>query len=170
MLLQLMEYTMDNIPILTKRRLQAEVVGPLYQEMVERVGQHKAEQILESAIQKAAIDEGRQFAAQSASSDQSPMRRFIDLFEQWTTGGALEVDTLLESDERFEFNVTRCRYAEMYQEMGLGHIGRLLSCNRDGTFCHGFDDRITLKRDQTIMDGAPCCTFRYAYDLSLIHI
>ena len=89
---------MDNIPILTKRRLQAEVVGPLYQEMVERVGQHKAEQILESAIQKAAIDEGRQFAAQSASSDQSPMRRFIDLFEQWTTGGALEVDTLLESD------------------------------------------------------------------------
>jgi hypothetical protein len=93
------------------------------------------------------------------------LRRFIDLFEQWTTGGALEVDTLLESDEHFEFNVTRCRYAEMYQEMGLGHIGQLLSCSRDGTFCEGFDDRITLKREQTIMDGAPCCTFRYACEI-----
>jgi len=49
----------------------------------------------------------------------------------------------------------------MYQEMDLGHIGHLLSCHRDGTFCQGFDDRIKLQRDQTIMDGAPCCTFRY---------
>ncbi|SVC25168.1 uncharacterized protein METZ01_LOCUS278022 [marine metagenome] len=160
-----MEQAMNNIPIIDKRRLQAEVVGPLFKEMVDQLGQHKAERILESAIQKAAIDEGRRFATQVASSNQSPLRRFIDLFEQWTTGGALEVDTLLESDERFEFNVTRCRYAEMYQEMGLGHIGQLLSCSRDGTFCEGFDDRITLKREQTIMDGAPCCTFRYACEI-----
>ena len=78
---------MNNIPIIIKRRLQAEVVGPLFKEMVDQLGQHKAERILESAIQKAAIDEGRRFATQVASSNQSPLRRFIDLFEQWTTGG-----------------------------------------------------------------------------------
>ena len=89
------------------------------------------------------------------------MRAFIDIFELWTRGGALEIEVLEASDERFDFNVTRCRYAEMYREMGLGDIGHLLSCNRDGTFVEGFDPRLRLERAQTIMGGAPCCTFRY---------
>jgi hypothetical protein len=47
--------------------------------------------------------------------------------------------------------------------MGLGKIGHLLSCNRDGTFCQGYDPNISLERKQTIMEGASCCTFRYRY-------
>ena len=152
---------MDNIPIIEKRRLQAEVMGPVFDEMSAQLGQKKAEDILRVAIQNAAIAEGQNFAATRNSPDKSPLRNFIDLFEQWKAGGALEVDVLHESDAQFDFNVTRCHYAEMYQDMNLGHIGHLLSCHRDGTFCQGFDDRITLQRDQTIMGGASCCTFRY---------
>ena len=59
--------------------------------------------------------------------------------------------------------MTRCKYAEMYHEMGLGDIGHLLSCNRDGTFCEGFHPDLKLQRDQTLMTGAPCCTFRYTF-------
>ena len=152
---------MNDIPIIDKRRLQAEVMGPVFDEMSAQLGREKAEDILRVAIQNAAIAEGQLFAVSQSSPDQSPLRNFIDLFEQWKAGGALEIDVLHESDDQFDFNVTRCRYAEMYQDMGLGHIGHLLSCNRDGTFCQGFDDRITLQRDQTIMGGASCCTFRY---------
>ena len=43
----------------------------------------------------------------------------------------------------------------------LGDIGHLLSCNHDGTFVEGFDPGLRLDRAQTIMAGAPCCTFRY---------
>ena len=64
----------------------------------------------------------------------------------------------------FHFNVTRCRYSEMYREMGLGHIGHLLSCNRDGTFCTGFNPAITLERTQTIMSGCAHCDFRYGLE------
>jgi hypothetical protein len=49
----------------------------------------------------------------------------------------------------------------MYRAMGLGHIGHLLSCNRDGTFAEGFEPALTLGRTQTIMQGAKRCTFRY---------
>lgn len=52
----------------------------------------------------------------------------------------------------------------MYKEMGLGHIGHLLSCQRDGTFCEGYDPRLKLKRTQTIMQGATHCDFEYTYD------
>ncbi len=55
--------TMDNIPIITKRRLQAEVIGPVFDEMSAQLGQQKAEDILRVAIQKAAIAEGQHFAA-----------------------------------------------------------------------------------------------------------
>ena len=65
------------------------------------------------------------------------------------------------SEDKLDFNVTRCRYAEMYQDMGLGDIGHLLSCNRDGDFCVGYNPEINMTRTQTIMKGADHCDFRF---------
>ena len=45
--------------------------------------------------------------------------------------------------------------------MGLGDIGDLLSCNRDGDFCIGYNPEMELERTQTIMKGASHCDFRY---------
>ena len=47
------------------------------------------------------------------------------------------------------------------EEMGLAEIGHILSCGRDGTFCTGFNPKISLERSQTIMQGASHCDFRY---------
>jgi hypothetical protein len=153
---------MNERSTLTKRRLQAQVIGPIYDEMVRQIGEEKAAEILDTAIRNAAIAEGRYFA-ERAPAGQTSMHDFISLYDLWTADGALGIDVLEASDTKFDFNVTRCRYAEMYKEMGLGKIGHLLSCNRDGTFCEGYDPNITLQRDQAIMAGAPCCTFRYTY-------
>lgn len=49
----------------------------------------------------------------------------------------------------------------MYHGMGLGEIGDVLSCQRDGTFCQGYDPRIVMERTTTIMSGAKRCDFRY---------
>jgi hypothetical protein len=152
----------QDIPTLMKRRLQAQVIGPIYEEMVREIGEERSATILDAAIRKAAIAEGREFA-ERAPNGKTSMKDFIALYELWTRDGALEVEVLEASDRKFDFNVMRCRYAEMYKEMGLDKIGHLLSCNRDGTFCEGYDPSITLRRDQTIMAGAPCCTFRYGY-------
>jgi hypothetical protein len=149
-----------ELPTLTKRRLQAQVIGPIYAEMVAEIGEEKAAAILDAAIRKAAIAEGRDFA-RKAPGGKTSMADFIKLYELWTADGALEMKVLRADDEVFDFDIVRCRYAETYKEMGLGKIGHLLSCNRDGTFCQGYDPAITLERKQTIMEGAPCCTFRY---------
>ena len=151
-----------EIPTLTKRKLQAQVIGPIYAEMVEQIGEQRAAAILDAAIRKAAIAEGKYFAEQAGG--QTSMANFIKLYEHWTTDGALEMKVLEASDTVFDFDITRCKYAETYKEMGLGKIGHLLSCNRDGTFCQGYDPNITLERKQPIMEGAPCCTFRYRYN------
>ena len=153
---------MTELPTLTKRRLQAQVIGPIHAEMVAEIGAEKADKILDAAIRKAAIAEGREFA-KKAPGGVTSMADFIKLYENWTADGALEVEVLEASAITFNFDVTRCKYAESYKEMGLGHIGHLMSCNRDGTFCEGYDPNIALERKQTIMAGAPRCTFRYSY-------
>ena len=48
--------------------------------------------------------------------------------------------------------------------MGLGEIGHLLSCNRDGAFCEGYDPKLKLERSQTIMQGASHCDFDYTFE------
>ncbi|MGE0210835.1 MAG: L-2-amino-thiazoline-4-carboxylic acid hydrolase [Parvibaculaceae bacterium] len=154
---------MKDMPTIVKRKLQAEVIGPIFREMAAEIGEEKAASILDAAIRKAAIAEGQAFASKAPGGVTS-MADFIKLYELWTADGALEMEVLEATDEKFDFNITCCRYAETYREMGLGKIGHLMSCNRDGTFCQGYDPKIRLERKQTIMEGAPCCTFRYTYD------
>jgi hypothetical protein len=152
----------DELPILLKRQIQAQVIGPIHAEMVAAFGLEKANAVLDAAVRKAAIAEGQQFASKEPGGVTS-MAQFIKLYELWTHDGALEIEVLQADDQTFNFDVTRCKYAESYKQMGLGAIGHLMSCNRDGTFCQGYDPRITLERQHTIMAGAPRCTFRYGY-------
>ena len=152
----------EELPVLLKRRLQAQVIGPIHAEMVAVLGKEQADAILDAAIRKAAIAEGNAFAAKAPGGVTS-MADFIKLYDLWTHDGALEIEVLEASETTFNFDVTRCKYAETYARMGLGHIGHLMSCNRDGTFCEGYDPNIKLDRRHTIMGGAPRCTFRYSY-------
>ena len=66
-----------------------------------------------------------------------------------------------QTDERLSFDVTRCRYAEMYRTLGIPELGDVLSCNRDAALIEGFNAGVTLTRTGTIMQGASCCDFRY---------
>jgi hypothetical protein len=151
---------MTDIAVLDKRRLQAQVIKPIWLELVRRFGKAEARDILDKAIREAAIEEGRALAAAAPGGD-TRLPAFVRLFDNWKTGGALETTTLREDASHFDFDVTRCRYAEMYREMGLAEIGDLLSCNRDGTFVEGYNPDITMVREQTIMKGDGRCTFRY---------
>ena len=152
---------MQTLPIIELRRIEANIIKPIYEEMVKELGEEPARRILGQAIRRNAIEQGRSLAEDSA--EPPGIAAFAGLLERWKANDALRIDTLEQSDERFDFNVTRCRYAEMYREMGLAEIGDLLSCNRDGALCEGYDPRLALTRTQTIMGGASHCNFRYQW-------
>ena len=152
---------MPGIPIIELRRIEANVIKPIYEEMAAELGEDAARRILRAAIRRNAIEQGRTLAAESQ--EPAGIAGFAKLLERWKANDALRMDVLEQNDECFDFNVTRCRYAEMYRDMGLGDIGALLSCNRDGAFCEGYDTRLELTRTQTIMSGASHCNFRYRW-------
>jgi hypothetical protein len=68
---------------------------------------------------------------------------------------------LEQSEETWRFNVVRCRYAEMYRDLGMADLGATLSCNRDAALIEGFSETIQFERSQTLMQGASCCDFSY---------
>ena len=149
---------MEDLPIITLRRLEANVIKPIYEEMVSQLGREKARDILGKAIRKDAIRHGQTLAEDGGAND---LTGFAALLPNWQKQDALEIEVLAESASRFDFNVRRCRYSEMYHEMGLAEIGDLLSCGRDGAFCTGYNPDIRFERTQTMMAGASHCDFRY---------
>ena len=152
-----------DLPIIEQRRIEASIIKSIYQEMVIEIGAEQAKRIIGNAVVKDAVAQGQSYAAEHAEGDVN-LESFHSLQPQWTANGALEVEMLSHDKEHMNYNVTRCRYAEMYKEMGLAEIGHLLSCGRDGTFCTGYDPRIKLERTQTIMQGASHCDFRYLWE------
>ena len=152
----------ETMAMLERRRIEAKLLAHVYATVKERHGKAAAEQVIAESVRRSAIEQGQEMAR--ALGGNTSLQTFIDAQEAWTRGGALAVDMKEASDKRFAFHVTRCEYARMYREMGLGEIGHLLSCQRDGTFCEGYDPRLKLKRTQTIMQGASHCDFEYTYD------
>ena len=153
----------SDLPMLEQRRIEANILKPVYREMVEQLGEEKAQEILGAAVIRDSISQGQAYAD---GLEDRGLIAFRDTMAQWKASGALEMEMLKETEEEVHFNVVRCKYSEMYREMGVGDIGHLLSCNRDGTFCTGFNPDIKLDRSQTIMSGASHCDFRYRIEES----
>ncbi len=153
--------TQPDMAMLERRRIEAKLLAHVYAVVSERHGQAAAEAVIGESVRRSAIEQGKEMAA--ALSGETSLESFIAAQELWTRGGALQVAVDEASASRFAFRVTRCEYARMYREMGLGHIGHLLSCQRDGTFCEGYDPKLKLARTQTIMQGADHCDFEYTY-------
>jgi len=153
----------DRLGILEQRRIEAAFAKGIYEEMKAELGEAVAKKVLSNAVIKLAKQTAAEMAKEGPDGKGS-LEHFISLQPLWTKGDALQIDTLRKDAAAYDFNVTRCRYAEMYRAMGLAELGGILSCNRDGAFCEGYDPKLKLRRSQTIMNGASHCDFRYTVE------
>jgi hypothetical protein len=143
---------------LERRRIEAGVLIPMVQAFQRAFGKDRANEVAREVIRELARQDGSRWAGQFGS-DLKAMQKVAQL---WSAGGALEIETLAAGDERLEFNVTRCRYAELFQELGLPELGALFHCSRDFAMAGGFSPDIELERTQTLMQGASHCDFRFS--------
>lgn len=151
-----------RISILEQRRIEAGIIRPIYETLAAELGVARARELIGSAIRKAAHEGAQKLADEAGGA--TNLETFAVLLERWKEGNAYDMEVLAQNAKHFDFNIKRCSYAEMYKGMGLGHIGHLLSCQRDGALCEGYDPKIKMKRTQTIMEGASHCDFRFSYD------
>ncbi len=147
---------------LQRREIQAPLVVSLIREFSTIIGQEKAMIIARTAIQKDADRAGRVMAEKLAGNNLADLYQVVR--EVWAGDGALEFDLTEQTEKILSFNVKRCLYAELYDQMGIKEYGECLSCCRDEAFIQGFNPRIKLSRSQTIMQGATICDFRFTLE------
>ena len=151
------------LPIIERRRIEAEFAKALYDELVPEIGRDRARAILARAVETMARAAGAAMAAEDrATLGTADLSTFRDRLALWTANDALTLEVVESTPDRLAFNVTRCRYAETYRAMGVQEIGDVLSCNRDGEFMCGYRPDARFTRSQTIMQGASHCDFRYS--------
>lgn len=148
------------VSILEQRRIEAAFAAGILNELAAAIGEAPARGLLARAIIRLAEQTGARMAAEA---DAPSLDHFASLLPRWQAEDALRMEVVERDATHLGFNVTRCRYAESYREMGLGELGAVLSCGRDGAFCGGYDPRLLLTRTQTIMEGASHCDFRYEW-------
>lgn len=149
---------MTPLPLLQQREIEAKVIAPLFNAWIKEVGEVRAREILSEVIREQAHQSGTTAAIAAGGRDLAHLKQAV---AKWCEGGALELKVLRDDGEVFEFNVTRCQFAEMYHRLGLSDLGPILSCGRDGEMIEGFNPEIEFSRTQTIMHGAGYCNFRY---------
>ena len=155
---------LSNLPIIARRYIEAAILKNVFDEIERRFDRETAEQIIGQACSNSAVAHGKNMAQQV--DHPTNLQDFAEILPNWTKEDALEIEVLEQNKSTMDFNVTRCRYAEMYEEMGVRDIGHLLSCRRDADFCTGYNPDINFERSQTIMKGASHCDFRLKMKLS----
>jgi predicted ArsR family transcriptional regulator len=147
-----------NITHLERRRIEAGVLIPMLQAFQRAMGKEQANEVAREVIAELARQDGKRWANQYGDD----LAALAKVRSVWSAGGSLEIEPLVAAQGKLDFNVTRCRYAELYQELGLPELGFLFHCNRDFAMIQGFNPDLQLTRTQTIMQGAQHCDFRFS--------
>jgi predicted ArsR family transcriptional regulator len=150
--------TLNEIGVLKRREIEARILTPLLQALGERFGREEVLSEAREVIIRIAREQGSELA-QTIGGNLLP--QLAASLAAWQKDDAMQMELLTLNESEFSFNVTRCRYAELYRALGLEELGAILSCNRDAALIEGFNQNIQLTRTQTIMQGAAFCDFRY---------
>jgi L-2-amino-thiazoline-4-carboxylic acid hydrolase-like protein len=150
---------LNAIGVLKRREIEARLVAPLVEALGREFGRDRVLEIVRETVIQLAEQQGRQLVQITGGNS---LREFTSALPAWTRDDALELTMLTQSEDELHFQVTRCRYAEMYEALGLRELGAVLSCERDGALMAGFNPDIRLDRPRTILGGAPHCDFHYS--------
>ena len=157
------DYLVDpKLSLLDKVRIQAQVLVPVLRALRAELGKDKAEAIVKQALR----DWSQQlFASIGDDIEGSPRRKWATIQSVWgeVSGREVEVEVLRQDKEALDMDVTRCRFAEFFRALGEPELGALLICETDFDIASVGEGEVSLERAQTIMRGAPSCTFRYRF-------
>ena len=147
------------IPLIQQVKIQAQVLVPLVKALQAELGEERANALVRRAVGDTYRRYGEEFWRKKNEKDLG--KSIASAFATFARDDALDYRVREQSQDAFEIDVSGCRYAEFYKELGEPELGFLLVCSADFTMAEGFDSDIKLTRTQTIMQGASHCDFRY---------
>ncbi len=149
----------QQVDLLLRRKIEAQVLLPLIRAFEKRLGREETRKIVSDTLKDISRKDGK------AKADSLGGSSLVDLaagvIPMWQGGGHLELEMKESTEDILRFDVTRCDYVSLYEELGMGDLTEVLSCGRDWAFLEGFNPGLELKRDQTLAAGDRVCNFCY---------
>jgi hypothetical protein len=148
-----------SVSVIEQAKIQAQVLVPLVKALQSELGEEQANALVRRTLGDVYRRYGEEFWRQK--NEKNLGKTVASAFATYAREDALDYRVIEQSQDAFAFDVTRCRYAEFYKELGEQELGFLLVCTGDFTMAEGFGSDVKLRRTQTIMQGASHCDFRY---------
>jgi hypothetical protein len=148
--------------VIDQIKIQARVLVPLVKALRAELGEERADAIVRNALAGLYRKAGERWWREQGGRGLGDA--VASAFDRFAAGDALEYEVLRRAPDGFDVNVTTCRYAQFYKEIGAPELGFLLVCSADFPMAEGLGPDVQLTRTQTIMQGAGHCDFRYALE------
>ena len=148
-----------GIPVIEQAKIQAQVLVPLVKTLQAELGEERANALVRKALGDVFRRLGEQWWRAKKSTHVG--ENMASAFAAFARGDAIDYSVRAQSQDAYEIDVTACRYAQFYKELGEPELGFLLVCSLDFPFAEGIGPDMKLTRTQTIMQGASHCDFRY---------
>ena len=151
-----------KLSLLDKTRVQAQVLVPVLRALRAALGKEKADAIVKEALRGWSRD---LFAAIGDGVEGSPRRKWAAMHTAMAdiTERDVAVEMRRKDKEALEFDITQCRFADFFRALGEPELGAILICETDFDIAAAGGGEVSFTREQTIMKGAPSCTFRYKF-------
>lgn len=127
----------------------------------KRFGQEETLELLRKQAAEFNLERGRKQAENSADKSLKSYTRIFANPKNWE--GVLRLEVVEDTDAAFELKVTECLHATNFRENDAADIGYALVCWGDYAWAEGFNPKIKMVRDKTLMQGHPFCNHRYIF-------
>lgn len=148
-----------DLPLFARVKMQAEVLVPVLRAFRAEFGKEQADQVATEALREWSAELYREIGSRVPG---SPRRKWetINAAVMARIAGDGDMRVVNQSPDSYDFDVTRCRYAEFFRELEEPELGALLVCQMDHDIEAVGRPDVTVQRTQTLMKGASYCDFR----------
>ena len=131
----------------------------LAEALEKELGKEKTITFLKKYTEERMLQNGKILASKSPdNSFQTGMDLYRDRERYKNT---LTMEIIEDTERAFELRVTECIWAASFLDADAGEIGYASVCYGDYAMAEGFNSRIKLIRDKTLMQGHEYCNHRY---------
>ena len=132
----------------------------LARDLEREFGKEKTIELLKKFTTESWLQNGK---AQAKEKSDLSLKAYTRQFNPENYKNLLTMEIVEDTEKAYELKVTECIWATTFLNAKAGDIGYAAVCWGDYAWAQGFNPKIKLVRDKTLMQGHDCCNHRYIW-------